>query len=246
MTKLGGYLVNCHLFFMSLISTTGALQSEIGRKLNELSISSGIADRYLDWINEGIDDIVTRIPNAEWLETSAVLDLGAGAATYQTSGIGTDFLKALDVRISAKDIKLSYLAKETFDKVDPGSNQTGTPNIYTLYNDTIQFHPSPTVDDGVQISYLKDSVTVSAASAVPEIPRRFLKSLAFYGWAQGLYLREDFNEAQLAESKYEREIEKIKRDLMKKSMEAKKMISVRDVNQLNIFASDNVTRAFFN
>lgn len=231
---------------MSLVSTVNGLQTAIARKLNELTVSADRADRYLDWINEGLDDITNQVPNAPWLESSAVLSLVAGSAKYQTSAIDSSFLKSYDARISAQKVKIMYLDKEVFDNVATEVTSQAIPSVFTIFNDEIEFYPTPNASDGVQFNFLRDSVLVSAASAVPQVPRRFLKSLIDYGWFQGLYDREDFQEAQLVEQKYERELAKVKKDLMNKSMGAKRMISIRDMDQSNRGSSDDITRAIFN
>lgn len=228
---------------MSLISTVGGIQHDIGRKLGEVSANN--ADKYLDWINEGMDDLAGRFPRAPWLETSAVLSLAAASRKYQTSSIDADILHVHDIGISAETVKLKYLDKDTFDALDPKPDDSGIPTVYTIYNDEIEFYPVPNAAVGAQVNYTVGSTTVSAASAVPAIPRRFLKSLSLYGWLQGLYVREDFNEAQVVEAKYEAEVQKIKRSLKEKTLESKRMLSIREIQKGNRVYGDEITRAFF-
>jgi len=227
---------------MSLISTVGGLQHDIGRKLGEVSANN--ADKYLDWINEGMDDLAARFPRATWLETSAVLTLGAASRKYQTSSINASILHVHDIGISAETVKLKYLDKDTFDALDPKPDDSGTPTVYTIYNDEIEFYPVPNSNYGAQVNFSVGATSVSAASATPDVPRRFLKALTFYSWMQGLYTREDFNEAQVVEAKYEAEVQKIKQTLKQKSLEAKRMISVREIQGGNRLYGDEISRAF--
>lgn len=231
---------------MSLISTVGGIQTAIARKLNQLEVSSERADRYLDWINEGLDDMYNQFPQATWLQSSSVMALAAGFGEYQTSAFQAGIFNFVDIRISSHEVKLKFLEKNNFDALDPKPDSLGIPTVFTLFNDTIQFYPIPNDTAGVQANYQIRPGDVSAASATPIVPRNHLKALIFYGWAQGLYDKEDFNEAQIVEAKYQAEIDRIKKLFNQRSLEPKRTISIREIQVGNRVAGDEITRAFFN
>lgn len=228
---------------MARISSVGGIQSEIARRLNE--ISADHADKYLDWINLAQEDMTAEFPRAPWLETSAVLAMASGANKWQLSSIDSNLRQIYDVRISAHDAKPAFVPQETFNAMDPKPSDTGVPSIYSVYNDEIYFYPVPTDTYGAQIDYQSDIVTVSAASAVPGIPTQFLEGVILYSWAQGLYVREDYQQAQMIEQKYQRYLAKMKRDLKQRVLEARKMISIREIQAANKVYNDEITQMFF-
>jgi len=231
---------------MSIVSTVGGVQHEIARRLNEISISATNEDRYTEWINQGGDDVASKYPRAPWLESSAVFALAAGSLNYQVSAIDAALTNVHDIQISTQNVKLKYLDKDAFDALDPKPDSQGIPSVYTIYNDEVQFYPIPNSNYGAQVNFAKGPTTVSASSTVPEIPRRYLNTLILYGWAQGLYVREDFNEAQLVELKYDKAIARMKQTLKEKALEPQRTISIREIQVGNRVYGDEITRAFFN
>jgi len=228
---------------MSRISTVGGIQNSISRRLNEVSADHG--DRYLEYINLGMEDIAAEFPRAPWLQSSAVLTLAGNNLRWQLSSIATGVRQIYDVTISSQDAKLAFVRKDQFDAISPKPNDSGIPRIYTVFNDEIYFHPTPTSDYGAQILYQKDVTSVSAASAVPEIPTQYLEGIVLYGWTQGLYVREDFDLAAQVEQKFAFYKARMKKQLKKVSLESQRMLSVRDIQAGNAVYNDEITQAIW-
>lgn len=217
--------------------------TQIARKLNETSANEG--DRYLDYINEGMEDINNHFPQAPWLQSSAVLTLAAGSGKWQTSSIASDVRQIKDVRISAENAKLQFVEKEVYDSLNFESDATGIPSLFTVYNDEIEFGPFANNSYGAQVTYSKTATTVSAASAVIELPRRFLPLLTMYCQVQGLEEREDFEYASAIEAKYEQKLRQIKRELRRVILGNKRMITSREIQDSNRVYNDEITQTFF-
>ena|SRR3990167_5054177 len=228
---------------MSLISTVGGIQNAISRRLNEVSADN--ADRYLDYINEGMRDIASMFPRAPWLQTSAVLTLAASNLRWQLSSIATNVRHIYGVAISAENVKLVGMKKEQFDTLDPQPDDMGIPRIFTVFNDEIYFFPQPNSNYGAQVMYLKDIDSVSTSSAVPEIPSRYFEGLVQYGWIQGLYLREDYDLAAQIEAKYEVYKQQMKKEMKKIIQQSSRMFSVREFQSANSIYNDEITQSIW-
>lgn len=235
-----------HLLFMALISTVGGLQQDISRKLGTVSTNTGWADKCLEWINDGIEDLTDVWPDAPWKQVSAVLTLAVGTERYQLSAIDASLSEIKDIRISAQNVAPRYLPPDQFRAQRPQSNVNGVPMVFTMFGDYLMFSPLPATADGAQIDYLKDGVTVSAASAVPPIPRRFIRVLSLYGQMQGLYDREDFTQAAQVEMKYENAKAKIRQRLKRRVWQQRRMVSVRELQANSRGFNDEITNMFFN
>lgn len=229
---------------MSLISTVGGVQREIAYRLNEVSADN--ADRYLNWINLGLEDLAAEFPTAPWLETSAVLTLAANTLRWQVSSIATDVRHIKNVRISTQNVRVRYVPKDTFDALDPQPSDSGIPSVFTIYNNEISFYPQPNSDYGAQIDYFQNAVTVSAASAVPELPARYIESLVHFAHIQGLRRREDWQESQLVEQIYMNYKNRIKKELLRKNQGPIRMISQREIQDVNQYYGDEITQTIFN
>lgn len=231
--------------FMSLISTVGTLQQDIARKLGTVSSNTGWADKCLEWLNDGIEDLTDVWPDAPWKQASAVLSLSVGVDRYLISSIASDISDFKDVRISAQNVALRYLPPDQFRAQRPQPLVNGVPRVFTMFGDYFMVDPLPATADGAQIDYLKDAPTVSAASAVPPIPRRFIRTLALYGQLQGLYDREDYSQAAQIEAKYEAAKAKIRRRLKRRVMQQRRMVSVREIQANNRGYNDEISNMFY-
>lgn len=216
---------------------------QLARKLQEVSADE--ADKYLDYINEGQQDIATYFPDAPWLQASAVLTLANGTNRWQLSSINSSIRQIYDVSISAQNTKLQFVDPETFDDLTQQSGDTGIPSVYTVYNSEIVFHPIPDNDYGAQVKYGKNITTVSAASATFDFPKRFMEGIILYGWAQGLYDREDYEYAPLVEQKYQAWIARVKKELRKVVLGKKRMLGVREIQETNRVYNNEASQMFF-
>lgn len=233
-------------FCMALISTVGGLQQDIARKLGTVSTNTGFADKCLEWINDGIEDMTDVWPDAPWKQASAVLTLIVGTERYQISAIDAGLSEIKDIRISAQNIAPRYIPPDQYRAQRPNPSFNGIPSVVTMFGDYLMFSPPPATADGAQIDYLKDAVTVSAASAVPPIPRRFIRSLSLYAQMQGLYDREDYSEAAQIEQKYEASKADMRRRLKRRAIQQRRMISVREVQANNRGFGDEISNMFWN
>ena len=230
---------------MSLISTNGGIQTEIAERLNETSSDSGVGDRYVNWINLGVQDLGSEFPIAPWLETSAVLTLAADTSRWQTSSIASNIAHIKNIRISTKNQKVKYIPKAEFDALDPKPDDIGTPTVFSVFNSEVYFYPQPETDYGAQIDLVQTDVSVSAASAVPAIPLRYIELLCKYGHMKGLQRREDWNEAQIVEQQYELLKRKMKKDLLREVKTPVRFLSNREITTGRNRYNDEITNMFF-
>ncbi len=230
-------------FCMADVSTVGGVMVQIARKLQEVSADEG--DKYLDYINTGMQDLANYFPDAPWLQASAVLTLANGSDRWQLSSINSSIRQVYDVGISAQNVKLSFLDPETFDDLTQQSGDTGVPTVFTVYNSEIRFHPIPDNNYGAQVKFGKNVTTVSAASATFDFPKLFVEGVTLYCWAQGLYDREDYEYAPLVEQKYQAWIAKVKKELRKVVLGKKRMIGVREIQATNRVYNNEVSQMFF-
>lgn len=231
---------------MSLISTVGSLQQDVARKLGTVSSNTGFADKVLEWINAGIEDLSDVWPDAPWKQSSAVLSLSQSSPRYKVSSIDANLSEIKSVRISALNTAPRYLAPDLFNAQHPKPDTDGTPTVFTLWGDDIVFDVRPPGSYGAQIDYLKDATVVSAASAVPPVPRRWLPYLSMYCQMQGLYDREDYSEGSIIEAKYEAAKKKMRMRLQRRVRQQKRIVSVREIQANNRGFSDEISNMFFN
>lgn len=206
---------------MSRLSTVGGIQQELAIRLNEVSADE--ADVYLTWINTTTFDIGNSLDNPRWLEASSYLTTSAGTRNY---GLANDFSNMYSVKIPSQDIKLSYVPKEQFDALQPSATESGIPSIYTIYQEDIEFYPSPNSTLNVEYRYAKGLDTVSAASAVLPIPENYAELYINKGVAYGLERRGDYGQAAILHKRYDALLDKMNQDL--KSIESKRIKSVRE------------------
>ena len=219
--------------------------TEIAQRLNETNISAANVDRYLNWINLGLEDFSTYFPRAPWLESSGVLSLAAGSSKYQTSALATDIRFIKDARISAQQSKLQYVEKEVFDTLQPQNSVNGVPTVYTIFNNSFEFYPAPSNSWGVQFDYTSDIVSVSSVSAVPEIPRRYLEPVMEFCVYRGFQDREDWDQAQIVEARYQALVARIKNQLQRRTLDSRRLISVRELETNNMYFNNEITQEFF-
>ena len=230
---------------MSLISTAGGMQEEIALRLNENRTSANNADRYLNWINLGLQDLHDQFPTAPWLESTDTLALNSGDRELEISGFATDIGAVFDLRISSQNVKLPYVTPEVYDGFDPDPSDTGVPRFYTLFDDKIILYPTAAGSYTAQMKYYANATVVSAASAVPSVPRRFLEGVILYGVAQGLNLREDYGEGGAMEQKYKNFVDQLKKDLKRTTKTANRIAGIREIQAGTRYYSDTILNAFF-
>lgn len=228
---------------MALISTVDGIRGEIGRRLNQ--VSADHLDKYLTWINLGLQDLGNQFPEAPWLETSAVLTLAASTRTWQVSSIASDVIYINDIRISAQNMRPIYVTREVMDTLDPQPDDSGIPRVYTVYNDEITFYPTPDSNYGAQVNYSKTAATVSASSATTEIPQRWLEALVHYSVVQGLYEREDYDLASVFEAKYRKMVDAMKQEMKRKSLESRRIIDVRELQGNQRLYNNEIAQMFY-
>jgi len=231
---------------MSLISSNNGLQEEIALRLNETKTSANRADRYLNWINLAMQDIHTTFPRAPWLQTSGVSDLIAGDRELELSSWGTDVRGTLSLRISSQNRKLRYVPPETLDIMDPDPDDTGVPSVYTVYDDKLILYPTADAGYEAQLKYYRDSVTMSAASAIPFVPLKYLEAVVYFGLSRGLYLREDYNEAAAMEQKYNDFVDRMRKDMERFDKGSQRFTTTRELQSTNMFYNDEISNQFFN
>ena len=196
------------------VSSAGTIAEEIARRLNEVSADN--EDAYKGWINLGIRDIGNTVPNAPFLQTSADRTLSSGTRIYS---LPADWGKMNTVTYPAGDTTLAYLEPEQFDILQPSASEGGNPTVYTLRgvgnsSPRIEFYPSIAASITLHYDYQKVMTTVSAFSAVPDVPERYFELLVLYGESRGLRRRGLRADAAQVEQEYELLKEKMRQDLL--------------------------------
>jgi hypothetical protein len=231
---------------MSVVSTVSGIRIEIASRLNEEE--SDNTDQYTTWINLCLRDIENSFQEASFLQTSADRTLSSGTRVY--TNLPTDFYKMNMITYPAGDTTLSYLTPEEFDILQPSATEGGNPNIYTIrgFGSTgrIEFYPVPTGGITLHYDYLKSMNVVSVASAVPEIPAKYLELPVLYGEMRGLRRRGRFNESQVVAAEYERLKERMRQDLMSQTSQNQRIRSIREYQTSNNVYDDPIKNIFHN
>ena len=227
------------------ISSSGTIAEEIARRLNEVSADN--EDAYKGWINLGLRDIGNTVPNAPFLQTSADVTLSSGTRIYNLSAT---FSKMNSVTLPAADITLTYLEPEQFDILQPSATEGGNPTIYTLRGignplPTIEYYPQPGSAVTMHFNFQKVLTTISAFSAIPELPERYFELLVLYGESRGLRRRGLRGDAAQVEQEYEVLKEKMRQDLLSQTTGMSRIKNGREFAGRNYY-SDPIRNIFNN
>lgn len=213
---------------MSFVSSTQGIRDEIAARLNEAETDN--TSQYNNWINLGLRDIQTSFPTAPFLQTSADRTLSSGTRVY--TNLPSDFDKMNKITYPVGDVALTYLSPEELDILQPSATEGGTPLVYTIRgqgsNGRIEYYPVPGGSYTVHYDYQKLVTTVSAGSAVPDVPEKYYDLLVLYGEIRGWRRRGRFSEASTIFQEYERLKERMKQELMRQATENSRVKSVRE------------------
>lgn len=227
------------------LSSVSGVRIEIASRLNEAEEDN--TEQYTVWINMGIRDIARSIPNPSWFQTSADRTLSSGTRIYS---LPADFDRMNGVTYPAGDVKLTFLESEQFDILQPSATESGTPRLYTIRglgnaSPRIEFYPSPGGSYTLHYDYIKLPTTVSAASAVPDIPEKYLELLVLYGEASGLRRKGLRNDAAGVAGEYEALKNKMIQELNQQSNENPRIKSGREFMANNNDYGNPITNAFW-
>ena len=215
-----------------------SIQKEIGIRLNEVSADE--ASVYLNWINLTTNDIGLSLTNNRYLEASAYDTTSSGTRTY---GLPSDFSAMYSVRIPAYDIKLTYVPKEQFDALQPSATESGIPTRYTIWDEEIEFYPSPNGSLDIYYNYIKNLAAVSAGTSDIPVPDSYIELYINKGTQYGLERRGDYQQAAILEKRYDGLLQKMNEDV--KSVESKRMKDVREFHRGNK-SSDPIVNQIWN
>ncbi len=231
---------------MAFISSTGSIRTEIALRLNEAE--SDNTSTYTGWINLAMRDITNTFGFAPFLYASANQALTAGTRFYTMSAIASDFEKMNTLTYPGGDVTLQYLSPQDFDILQPSATETGVPKIYTLrgqgVNAQLEVFPVPGGGVTLNFDYQKEIPTVSVASAVPEIPEKYLEALVLYGESLGLRRRGRSAEAMQIRNEYERMKQQMIKDLNNQTTGIRQMLTTRDVTRVRGRSTDPVINMF--
>lgn len=225
------------------LSTVGTLMSEIADRLNILSASE--EDNIVRDINNCTFDVQASFPNAPFLQTSARYTLSAGTSEY---ALASDLEKMYSIRYPDGNIKLVFLPTEQFDTFIPDSALSGSPTIYTIINSgtSIKYAPIPNAAIDIEQRYQRRLGTVSAESATPPLPTKYLELYALYGEFRGLRRQQRYQEAASVEVEYERKKKTMIDDLNEMTSENINIRSVREFTGGTVDYGDPIKNIYGN
>ena len=150
----------------------------------------------------------------------------------------------------AGDVKLTFIESEQFDILQPSATEGGTPTIYTLRglgggSPRIEFYPSPGGSYTLHYDYIKLPTTVSASSAVPDVPEKYLELLVLYGETQGLKRKGLRSDAAGVAGEYEALKEKMIGELTAQSNENPRIKDSREFMASRSDYGDPITNTFW-
>ena len=181
------------------------------------------------------------------MQTSADRTLSSGTRIY---ALPSDWGKMNIVTYPAGDVTLTYLEPEQFDILQPSASEGGNPSVYTLRgagnaSPRIEFYPSIAAAITLHYDYQKVMTTISAFSAVPDIPERYNELLVLYGESRGLRRRGLRSDAAQVEQEYEVLKERMRQDLLSQTTGMKRIKNGREFSGRNYF-SDPIRNIFNN
>jgi len=141
--------------------TVGKQILDIARNVNRTSAS--ISAQCVDLLNSWQRETATRWPYMPTLETSAMITISGGTATYALSA---NIEKLYTIYIPNQSIALKRLTLEQLRTLAPsGSSITGTPTHWAPFgNQQIVLFPTPAESFDVTYEYYKESRDVSATT----------------------------------------------------------------------------------
>lgn len=208
-----------------LINTASTIITEVATRINVLSADE--ADNIMTDINQCTKDVQLSFPQAPFLQTSTTKTLSAGVSEYPAE---SDFEKMYSVRYPNGDIKLTFLPTEQFDAFLPNLNTSGSPSIYTLTNGgtTVKYAPVPGSALDVELRYHKLLNTISAQSATPPLPTKYVELYNLYGEFRGLRRQQRYSDASVIKNEYEQMKQQMIEDLKDMTSESVPIRSIRE------------------
>ena len=198
---------------MSLISATQGVRDEIAVRLNE--VESDNTDQYTNWINLSLRDIENTNPFSPHLRTSTDRTLSSGTRLY---AVPSDFSKMNSVLHLSSNQYLKHVVPVEFDRLH--ASAMGSSNVLTEFtirgqggNAQIEYYPTPGGSLLIHLEYQRAIVTVSASSAVIDVPSQYLELPVLYGETQGMKRRNLMERVAIVEGQYEKLKQKMVADL---------------------------------
>ena len=231
---------------MAYVSTTGGIITEIAARLRKFETRE--EDFYLTELNLGLRDIQTTFPNASFLQTSADRTLSSGTRIY--TNLPSDFEKMNSITYPAGDIRITYLAPQKLDTLQPSASEGGNPTVYTIRgqgsNGRIEFYPVPGSSLTVHYDYIKEVPTVSAFSSIPEIPEKYYDLLVMFGEYRGLRRSGFIVESREVKNEYETLKNRMIQDLQRETNENSRIKSVREFQKATRTYDDPIKNIYWN
>lgn len=228
---------------MAFISATQAVRDEIAARLNE--VESDNTDYYTKGMNLCIDDVQRSFPENPYYLTSADRTLSSG--TRQYTHLPTDYEKMDSLTYPAGDVTLRFLDPEVFDLIQPSATEGGTPVNYTTRgwgaSARIEYYPAPGGSYTLHMSYFRRPTTVSASSAVPDLPPKYIELLILHGEARGLRRQGLRADAATVDAQYQALKEQMMDDLRRSTNEIRAFRGIRDVQRTAI-SNDPIANLF--
>lgn len=126
---------------------------------------------WKSYVNSAYGDILTRMPYAPWNEFSATVSVTAGS---RSGTLPTNAFRVIAVWNATDAYPMVPLeGREEVYNQYPEQTETGQPQQYRLFNNTVQVYPIPTVNTSLTVEYLKQAGDLSADADLPVIPEAY-------------------------------------------------------------------------
>lgn len=140
---------------------------------------------YLDWCNEAQVDIIARQQIFEQ-EAEAFTD-GTNAISFP---VNPGLVEILELRLGT-DVRVAFVDSTLWNiNVDAGTTPIGT--IARLFDEHIEFYPTPAIDTLATIRYKRLPVPLTTGESVIEVPAQLERKIVEYMKAQARFKDGDF------------------------------------------------------
>lgn len=173
----------------------GQIKTRIKRQFGDEAQVQVTDDDITSWVNEAVRHIVTK--NESLLQKITFFDAVKDQVDYGLPGdlflLRSINFKYYEYYAHLRNLDLTKF-NEYMDGWDGNTNNTGKPQIYTIYAGTLKLFPSCDKDitDGIKIYYSRLPIEVVADEDIPDLPAEYYNTVLSYVMQQAYELDEDW------------------------------------------------------
>lgn len=180
--------------------TYGGLLRDVKRKFGDESGVQLEDTDILSWANDGLQQIVTE---NKVLRSKSTLPTVVDQSEYSLADLNIHSISSIHYE-GQPLLALPFVeAEESIISSDPNKEQTGTPYLWYLWNETLTLYPKPDAVGTLTMFYTKSPVVLTGdPSQVIEMPNKYYPALVAYALQQAYEMDEDWQASQAKETQF--------------------------------------------